>query len=180
MSSRRGDPTRLQVQVSARSGAEFAPFLKRHVALAYTLALTQRRASLRDLSLALVGDTSMSRLHRQFMDIDGPTDVLTFELDHDSRGVVTVGEVVVCVPQARRQARIHGTDLKNELLLYAVHGMLHLIGYDDLTDAGYRAMHREEDRILMALKVGPVFDPARGKPADRATRARRKKDGRTR
>ena len=50
--------------------------------------------------LALVGDARMSALHEQFMGIEGPTDVLTFPIDHDPAGRVTSGEVIVCVPRA--------------------------------------------------------------------------------
>jgi probable rRNA maturation factor len=114
-----------------------------------------------DLSFALVGDATMSRLHQQFMSIAGPTDVLTFELDHDAKGRVTAGEVIVCVPEARRQSKLHGTKIEHELLLYCLHGILHLTGHNDLDDASHRKMHRAEDRILTAIGVGPVFRPAR-------------------
>ena len=55
------------------------------------------------------------------------------------------------------------------LLLYALHGMLHLCGFDDRTAAGFKRMHGTEDRILTRLGVGPVFAPA-GKPARRRRR----------
>ena len=125
------------------------------------------------MSLALVGDRRMSRLHEQFMGIAGPTDVLTFELEHDERGRVVGGEVAVCVPEARRQAAARGTNFGSELLLYALHGMLHLCGFDDRTDRGFRTMHRTEDELLKQIGIGPVFDPptrpvvARGKRAAR-------------
>jgi probable rRNA maturation factor len=116
---------------------------------------------LRELSIALVNDRHMSRLHQQFMNIPGPTDVLTFPLDLDARGRAVSGEVVVCVPEARRRAREHDVDVKSELLLYALHGMLHLCGFDDRTDRGYARMHRAEDMILTHLGVGPVFHQRR-------------------
>jgi probable rRNA maturation factor len=99
----------------------------------------------------------MADLHLRFMDIPGPTDVLTFELDHDPRGRVTAGEVVVCVPYALREARRRRVPPRAELLLYALHGMLHLCGYDDRTDRDFATMHRREDEILNQLGVGPVF-----------------------
>ena len=99
----------------------------------------------------------MSSLHKQFMQIDGPTDVLTFPLDFDANGREIVGEVVLCVPEAARQARLRGTPVDRELLLYALHGMLHLSGFDDRTEAGFRQMHRKEDDILTRLGLGPVF-----------------------
>jgi probable rRNA maturation factor len=114
---------------------------------------------LKELSLALVGDAAMSKLHMRFMSIPGPTDVLTFSLDHDARGRVIAGEVVICVPEARRKSRQMRTPLDRELLLYGLHGMLHLYGLDDRTAVGFLEMHRTEDEILERLGVGPVFAP---------------------
>ena len=128
---------------------------------------------LRELSLALVGDARMSQLQKQFMGIPGPTDVLTFPLELDARGRTLSGEVVVCVPEARRQARARGTDAGREVLLYALHGLLHLSGFDDRTAAGFRRMHATEDRILTRLGVGPVFaEPAMTPVRDRLRQRR--------
>jgi rRNA maturation RNase YbeY len=96
-------------------------------------------------------------LHEQFLGIGGPTDVLTFELDHDARGRVVAGEVVVCVPYAKLEARRRGVAVEKELLLYALHGMLHLCGFDDRTGRDFAIMHRREDEILKKLGVGTVF-----------------------
>jgi probable rRNA maturation factor len=131
------------------------------------------RPPLRELSLALVNDRRMAALHEQFMGIPGPTDVLTFPLDEDDRGNVTAGEVVVCVPEARRQAKERGVDVERELLLYALHGMLHLCGYDDRTTPAFRTMHATEDRILTQLGVGPVFNPGTPPAAPPPRRARK-------
>ncbi len=99
----------------------------------------------------------MSELHARYLDITGPTDVLTFPLDEDARGRATSGEVVICVPEARRQSKSRGVEMRLELLLYALHGMLHLAGFDDRTDRGFAAMHRTEDSILKRLGFEPVF-----------------------
>jgi len=114
----------------------------------------------------------MSALHKQFMGISGPTDVLTFPLDVDAGGRPVAGEVVVCVPEARRRAKEHGVSLERELLLYALHGLLHLCGYDDRTDASFRAMHRTEDQILTRLGVGPVFASGKATASRKASRGR--------
>jgi probable rRNA maturation factor len=139
--------------ISGRVGSNYVPYLRRHLRKAHVLL----RPKLRELSVALVNDRTMSELHQRYMRITGPTDVLTFELEHDARRHVIAGEVIICVPFARRAAP---TDTKRELLLYALHGMLHLCGFDDRTAAAYRAMHREEDRILERLGIGRVFDRA--------------------
>jgi probable rRNA maturation factor len=148
-------PHSLELTIHATTGREWTPFLRRQLRAAH--GLLSKAPS--EVSIALVGDARMSALHEQFMGLAGPTDVLTFELDHDSRGRVTAGEIVVCVPEARRAARRLGTEAKHEALLYAIHGLLHLCGFDDRTDADYRIMHRKEDDLLARLGVGAVFAP---------------------
>lgn len=146
-----------KLEITARAGKSHAPFISRLLRRAHQIL----EPRLETLSLALVGDKRMADLHERFMGIPGPTDVLTFPLDLDPRGRPTSGEVVVCVPEATRRARGNGQPVERELLLYALHGMLHLCGYDDKTPRDYRRMHRTEDMILTQLGVGPVFDLAR-------------------
>lgn len=156
-------PVKLDLTVTARAGREHVAYLRRHLRAAHGLL----GPPLRELSVALVGDTTMSRLHEQFMGISGPTDVLTFPLEEDARGRVTAGEVVVCVPEARRRAGGGSMkEVRREVLLYALHGMLHLCGHDDRTEREYRRMHQVEDQILTRLGVGPVFEGgvSRGDP----------------
>lgn len=147
-------PLRLSLSLSATTGHRYLPYLRKHLPAAHALL----RAPLREFSVALVGDVRMSRLHERFLGIRGPTDVLTFELEHDARGRVTAGEAVICVPQAQRAARAHRSRVGRELLLYALHGMLHLTGYDDITEDDYRKMHQKEDDILRRLGVGATFN----------------------
>ncbi|MDB5297252.1 MAG: putative rRNA maturation factor [Phycisphaerales bacterium] len=139
--------------ITAAAGKPLVSYLRRHLTAAHAVL----RPPLAELSVALVGDAAMAGLHERFMGIPGPTDVLTFPLDADARGRVTAGEVVVCVPEARRRSRAEGTTVEREVLLYALHGMLHLSGYDDLTPADYSRMHRAEDRVLTRIGVGAVF-----------------------
>jgi probable rRNA maturation factor len=162
-------PLDLQVTAALASARTMLPFLRRHLRAAHGLL----RPALREFSVVLVGDAEMSRLHEQFMQIAGPTDVLTFPMDEDARGRVTAGEVFVCVPEARRRSKDHGSTLNHEVLLYALHGMLHLCGYDDTTPAAYRRMHRAEDRLLTQLGVGAVF--SRGADSTPAKVGRRKR-----
>jgi probable rRNA maturation factor len=148
---RRTLPFRLTV--TAAIGKPLVPYLRKHLRSAHTIL----KPALAEMSLALVGDRAMADLHQRFMGIAGPTDVLTFPLDEDDAGRVVSGEVVVCVTEARRRCKQEGTAFREEVLLYALHGMLHLCGFDDQTDAAYRRMHRTEDDILAKIGVGAVF-----------------------
>lgn len=156
--------------MTAAVGKALVPKLRRQLRQAHRLL----NPPLAELSVALVSDRRMSQLHEQFMNIAGPTDVLTFPLELDKRGRATSGEVIVCVPEARRRARERGIALESEVLLYALHGMLHLCGFDDRTDSGYKKMHRTEDDILTRLGVGPVFAAGvvRGRSGGKTSRRR--------
>lgn len=162
----------LDLSITAHSGTAYAGYIRRHLMSAHA----ELRPALTELSLALVGDKRMSDLHLQFLHLPGPTDVLTFPMDADRRGRILSGEVVVCVPEAKRRAAREGHDVRRELLLYALHGMLHLCGFDDTTDSGFATMHRTEDMILTKIGVGPVFAaPERG---SRKAAARPRSSGR--
>ena len=144
----------LTLTISALAGKPYVPFVKKHLKHASRFL----RAPLHDLTVIFVGDRRMIELHRQFMNLPTTTDVLTFPIDEDARSRPLSGEVYVCIPESRRQARKRRTQVAHEVLLYALHGMLHLCGFDDRTDAEYRKMHRAEDAILTRLGIGRVFD----------------------
>lgn len=131
---------------------------------------TQLRKALHELGLTrgevsviLANDRLMAELHQRFSSIAGTTDVLTFDLGTKKKGTdpFIQGEVYVCVDEAKRRAAELGHPVRHELLLYALHGLLHLLGYDDHTTRDYRAMHNEEDRVLQAIGIGAVFKPSR-------------------
>jgi probable rRNA maturation factor len=93
------------------------------------------------VTVVLVSDRRIAALHRQFMGIAGPTDVITF---HE-------GDIFISVDTAKRNARRFGTSLLDEIRLYIIHGLLHLHGFDDATAAKSRAMDSMQQRILRAL-----------------------------
>ncbi len=143
----------LTLTVTALAGKPYIAFVKKHL----KQAGAGLHAPLQELTVVFVGDRRMSELHGQFMNLPTPTDVLTFPIDEDSRGRPITGEVYVCIPEARRQARIRRVPVEHEVLLYSLHGLLHLCGFDDKTDTEYRRMHRKEDQILTQLGIGRVF-----------------------
>ena len=96
-------------------------------------------SSLEQIQVLLVSDRRISQLHRRFMGIDGPTDVITFQ--H--------GEIFISAETARRQAQTHRTSLEHELRLYLVHGLLHLQGLDDRSPADRRLMEVAQERIVI-------------------------------
>jgi probable rRNA maturation factor len=109
-------------------------------------ALAGASLSRAHISLALVDDRTIARLNRRFLGHRGPTDVLSFLLDEGPGRLE--GEVVVSGETARRQAARYGQTPEDELLLYVVHGVLHLAGYDDHSAPGRRRMTARQEEIL--------------------------------
>lgn len=105
------------------------------------------RGGIGQINFVVVGDREMARLHREYMDTGGTTDVLTFDLS-DGPARPVEGDVYICIDQARRQAREYGVPLYLEAARLAVHGVLHLAGYDDADEAQRARMRRMEDQAL--------------------------------
>jgi probable rRNA maturation factor len=121
-------------------------------------------------TICLLDDVAMGELHERTMGLNTTTDVLTFDglSPSDDGGRIDL-ESALCVDEARRRAAELGHPLLHELLLYGIHSLLHVLGYDDITSAKFKAMHRREDEILTALGIGPVFGRlAAAKPKARA------------
>lgn len=107
------------------------------------------------VTVRIVDDAEMDRLHRRHSGIEGTTDVLTFvEPEPGGLGI----DLVACLDEAARRVAELGHDIDREILLYAVHGVLHGLGHDDHEPTAHALMHAEEDRLLGLVGVGPVYD----------------------
>jgi len=100
-----------------------------------------------DVHVTLVDDPTIRRLNARHLGVRRPTDVLAFNLEGPGPSAL-LGEVIVSVDTARRQARRLRVSLALEMDLLVVHGLLHLAGYDDADPAGARVMHEREREIL--------------------------------
>lgn len=96
---------------------------------------------LHEVALLFVSDKRMASLHRRFLNQSGATDVITFQ--H--------GEIFIGAETARRHARTFGNSLACEVRLYIVHGLLHLHGFDDRSEADAQTMKATQEKILAAL-----------------------------
>jgi probable rRNA maturation factor len=115
-----------------------------------------------ELSIAVVDEDEMARLHVEWMDLPGPTDVLSFPMDEMRPGTPeepaegTLGDIVLCPPVARRQAEAAGHSVADELCLLTTHGLLHLLGHDHAEP--------EERQVMFALQRDLLTDFL-GRPA---------------
>jgi probable rRNA maturation factor len=103
------------------------------------------------ISVAVVDDAAISRLNEEFLGHRGPTDVLSFVLERGD-GFLD-GEVVASAETALRTAPRYGWSAAEELLLYVVHGVLHLAGYDDATPTQRATMRSRETEYLAGLGI---------------------------
>jgi probable rRNA maturation factor len=103
------------------------------------------------ISLAIVDDPTMHQLNREYLKHDYPTDVLSFVLDRDGSNLD--GEIVVSADMAASRCPEFGWSAQDEITLYVVHGMLHLIGFDDHSPADRRRMRLKEQEYLRKLKI---------------------------
>ena len=121
-----------------------------------------------EVSLALVDDARMAALNQQYRGIAGTTDVLSFPMLEDVRSEMCspltsqtellLGDIVISVPRALNQAKDYGNSFPQEMVFLAVHGMLHLLGYDDETDPGAARMMERARQVMDKLGLGAGED----------------------
>jgi probable rRNA maturation factor len=118
------------------------PKIRRIVEVALPLCVgTPRKKGLAlpsEVEITLLGEAAIARVHGEFLEDPTPTDVITFE--H--------GEILIGVPIAAANAKKFRHPTDHEVALCAIHGLLHLLGYDDLTEKERVIMHARQEEIL--------------------------------
>ncbi|MCX7669330.1 MAG: rRNA maturation RNase YbeY [Anaerolineae bacterium] len=128
------------------------------LAAAIAAALAYEGQTDAELTLVITDDETVAALNRQYRGVDGPTDVLSFPAQEPTPGFVSapeaaayLGDILIALPFTRRQAAGLGRPLAAELRLLAVHGVLHLLGYDHAEPDEEAAMWARQDAILSRL-----------------------------
>jgi probable rRNA maturation factor len=142
-------PPRSPYQVEIANRQRHLRVDRGQVARAIRLVLQGEGVASAAVSVAVVNDATIHRLNREFLGHDYPTDVLSFELDRGD-GCLE-GELVLSAETAVRSAADYGWLPHQELLLYVIHGALHLTGYDDGNRAARKRMNRRQDDYLSQL-----------------------------
>ena len=139
-----------------------------------TLTLQSQGVLSAEISLAVVDDPAIHKVNRDYLQHDYPTDVISFLLDSgtaDPPAILPIdvesrrgagrwlhGDVILSAETAEREASEYGWEPQSEICLYLVHGLLHLCGYDDLTDEEQAIMRTREREILQLLGLSPSYD----------------------
>lgn len=154
---------------------------KRKLIEAVRTVLRDESVTEAEISIALLDDESIHRVNLEFLNHNYPPDVLSFVLEESGgdtdgsgrrrgAGKILQGEILIGVEEAMRVAARYDWPAEHEVLLYLVHGLLHLCGYDDLTSSEKRIMRRREKELLGTWDLVPPY--LRRKPPARPKRGR--------
>jgi probable rRNA maturation factor len=162
----------MTIEVNNESGVEVD---ERAIASAAQHTLTALGINpLAELSILIVDTAAMTTLHKQWMDLDGPTDVMSFPMDslddkpglESEPGPALLGDVILCPEVAATQAADAGHSTEAELFLLTTHGVLHLLGYDHEEPDAEREMFQLQTRLVTewasAHDRGPIHTPLPG------------------
>ncbi|MGO0060526.1 rRNA maturation RNase YbeY [Brevibacillus fluminis] len=128
-------------------------------------AAAEREEVSGEVSLTFVGNERIHELNRDFRGVDRPTDVLSFAMNEQGEDELDIyvdeeelddfpnmlGDIVISIPKTREQAADYGHSFERELGFLAVHGFLHLIGYDHMTEADEKEMFSRQEEILQSI-----------------------------
>ncbi len=124
------------------------------------VALVYGLADEAEVGITLVDDAAIHEMNRQYRGKDSATDVLSFALNDGEEqlegnpAALLLGDIILSLETAMRQAEEYGHSLEREMAYLTVHGMLHLLGYDHECEAEKAEMRQEEEHVLMLLGIG--------------------------
>ncbi|OGF24163.1 rRNA maturation RNase YbeY [Candidatus Falkowbacteria bacterium RIFCSPLOWO2_12_FULL_45_13] len=115
----------------------------------------------KEISIAFIGDAEIKKLNRAYRQKDEPTDILSFAPLNNAESDVTgqagednfLGELVIDYSQIKRQAGQFDHSARQEMIFILVHGLLHLVGYDDKTERGRKQMIKLGEKFIKKLKI---------------------------
>ena len=114
-----------------------------------------------EVDITIVDDEEIHQLNRDYRNVDRPTDVLSFALDEDDEDepellegqLHLLGDIIISAETATRQAEEFGHGLEREIVYLAVHGLLHLLGYDHMVEEDKVIMRAKEEEVLRAINL---------------------------
>ncbi|PEC84519.1 rRNA maturation RNase YbeY [Bacillus cereus] len=116
-----------------------------------------------ELSVTFVDNERIREINRDYRDKDQPTDVISFAMEEMGEGEMEIvgvemprmlGDLIISIPRAKKQAEEYGHSFDRELGFLALHGFLHLLGYDHMTEEDEKEMFGRQKEILDAFGLG--------------------------
>ncbi|MEK9198750.1 rRNA maturation RNase YbeY [Ureibacillus sp. 179-F W5.1 NHS] len=120
-----------------------------------------------EVSVTFVTNEAIHEINREYRDKDQPTDVISFALEELGEGEVAIqgegiprilGDIIISTDRTKEQAEEYGHSFERELGFLAVHGFLHLLGYDHMTEEDEKVMFGKQDDILSSFGLGRDFN----------------------
>ena len=151
-------PSEAEGPIVAQVDEEYADRVDADDVIAAIRATLESEGQLGEVTVVITSDDAVAELNQQYRETEGPTDVLSFPAQDPTPGFVSapemagyLGDIVIALPFTERQAAALNRPLKTELRLLAVHGALHLLGYDHAEPDEEAAMWTRQDAILARL-----------------------------
>ena len=163
-SERRTSPPHIDIQVQSPLW-NAQPLAEQTIRDAISAAAGALSTESGEVSILLTDDSEIARLNRDWRGIDKPTNVLSFPASRVGQGDKLLGDIVIAYETLERESTDESRDFLHHLAHLAVHGFLHLIGFDHETDAQAEEMEGLESRIMMRLNMP---DPYVARESDNA------------
>jgi probable rRNA maturation factor len=126
-------------------------------------ALKENISENTEVSITFVNNNEIQEINRDYRNLDKPTDVISFALEETTEGEVEIvgddipvilGDIIISVEKAKEQAEEYNHSFERELGFLAVHGLLHLLGYDHMTEQDEKEMFQKQEEILGEFNLG--------------------------
>ena len=139
----------MKINFFNQSSLEVKPYIK------IIKGVLKRIKNKKEFNIIFVDDEEIQRINRDYRKIDRVTDVISFALcdDPDNEMENQLGDIFIDLDQAFRQAEDYGHSITREVAFLAVHGYLHLCGYDHMTEEDEKIMFAKQEEILKAAKI---------------------------
>jgi probable rRNA maturation factor len=151
------------VEIEIADNQKFVPLRRASVRRLVHQVLRAEEVTSARIVLAFVDNEVIHRVNREHLSHDYPTDVITFPYASTENSIH--GEIVVSTEFAASQAPQYGHSVEHEVMLYIIHGLLHLVGYDDHETRDARRMKRRQEQLLQEWSSNPTPPKAKAKPS---------------
>jgi len=160
----------MSITVTLTIECDAAPVDEPRIRSAIERILADAEVPSAQIGIAVLSDAAIRQLNRQYLNHDYATDVISFVLESSQDHLE--GEIAVSAETARREAARLGWRADDELLLYIVHGALHLVGEDDTSAAGSQRMRHRERSVLAEFGLVPPWEAHQASPRGRGKQSR--------
>ena len=134
----------LHVEIMNEQEEEISHELTEMLNQLLNLAAEMENVANKEVAITFVSNEHIQEINKEFRQMDKPTDVLSFPLEEED----ALGDIIISIPRAKEQAQEYGHSFAREMGFLAVHGFLHLLGYDHETEKEEKEMFTKQEQVL--------------------------------